>query len=40
MTYTLITGSYFLLLLIYAFGMIIAALVGRLYLDTEAGRKA
>ena len=38
--YTLIVGSYFLLLLIYALGMMIAGFVGHLYLDTQTARKA
>ena len=39
-TYTLIVGSYFLLLLIYALGMMITGFVGHLYLDTQTARKA
>ena len=38
--YTLIVGSYFLLLLIYSLGMMIAGFVGHLFLDTQAARKA
>jgi hypothetical protein len=38
--YILIVGSYFLLLLIYALGMIITGFVGHLYLDTQTARKA
>ena len=38
MTYTLITGSHFLLLLIYAFGMVIAALVACTWILRRAER--
>jgi hypothetical protein len=39
MTYALIVGSYFLLLLIYALGMMITGFVGHLYLGTQNGPK-
>ena len=39
-TYALIVGSYFLLLLIYALGMMITGFVGHLYLHTQTARKS